>query len=142
MGKTNDEMHFGDEGFEAAFGDDAAHQKYANADPMDQIVDIREHDVPYIARCAIDHGYRVGHWYDVTCNTDDVITLKRDEKMIKRADPVILAYDIETSKAPLKFPDASHDFVMMISYMVDGQVHFAFVVNKVHCFSKKDKRVI
>lgn len=32
-----------------------------------------------------------------------------------------MAYDIETTKAPLKFPDQQHDQVMMISYMIDGQ---------------------
>jgi len=41
---------------------------------------------------------------------------------LKRADPVVLAFDIETSKSPLKFPDAVVDSVMMISYMIDGQV--------------------
>jgi DNA polymerase epsilon subunit 1 len=39
---------------------------------------------------------------------------------VKRADPVVMAYDIETTKAPLKFPDQATDQVMMISYMVDG----------------------
>jgi DNA polymerase epsilon subunit 1 len=34
---------------------------------------------------------------------------------------VILAFDIETTKLPLKFPDAAIDQVMMISYMIDGQ---------------------
>ncbi|KAG9715546.1 DUF1744-domain-containing protein, partial [Aureobasidium melanogenum] len=33
----------------------------------------------------------------------------------------ILAFDIETCKAPLKFPDAAVDQIMMISYMIDGQ---------------------
>lgn len=37
------------------------------------------------------------------------------------ADPVVMAYDIETTKLPLKFPDAAIDKVMMISYMIDGQ---------------------
>lgn len=37
------------------------------------------------------------------------------------ADPVVMAYDIETCKAPLKFPDAAVDQIMMISYMIDGQ---------------------
>lgn len=32
-----------------------------------------------------------------------------------------MAFDIETSKAPLKFPDQQVDQIMMISYMVDGQ---------------------
>lgn len=33
-----------------------------------------------------------------------------------------LAFDIETTKLPLKFPDSSTDAIMMISYMIDGQV--------------------
>lgn len=37
------------------------------------------------------------------------------------ADPVVMAYDIETCKAPLKFPDSAVDQIMMISYMIDGQ---------------------
>ena len=37
-------------------------------------------------------------------------------------DPVVMAYDIETTKLPLKFPDAAIDQIMMISYMIDGQV--------------------
>ena len=32
-----------------------------------------------------------------------------------------MAYDIETAKAPLKFPDATIDQIMMISYMIDGK---------------------
>lgn len=34
----------------------------------------------------------------------------------------MLAFDIETTKLPLKFPDAETDQIMMISYMIDGQV--------------------
>ena len=32
-----------------------------------------------------------------------------------------MAFDIETTKLPLKFPDAAFDQIMMISYMIDGQ---------------------
>ena len=32
-----------------------------------------------------------------------------------------MAFDIETTKLPLKFPDAVIDQIMMISYMIDGQ---------------------
>ena len=32
-----------------------------------------------------------------------------------------MAFDIETTKAPLKFPDQQNDQIMMISYMIDGQ---------------------
>lgn len=37
-----------------------------------------------------------------------------------------MAFDIETTKLPLKFPDAETDQIMMISYMIDGQVSRAF----------------
>lgn len=36
-----------------------------------------------------------------------------------------MAFDIETTKLPLKFPDAESDQIMMISYMIDGQVSWA-----------------
>ncbi|KAH3704607.1 hypothetical protein DPMN_079666 [Dreissena polymorpha] len=41
--------------------------------------------------------------------------------LLQFADPVVLAFDIETTKLPLKFPDSSVDQIMMISYMIDGQ---------------------
>ncbi|XP_070151700.1 DNA polymerase epsilon catalytic subunit 1 isoform X2 [Polyergus mexicanus] len=41
--------------------------------------------------------------------------------MIEPPEPIVLAYDIETTKLPLKFPDANIDQIMMISYMIDGQ---------------------
>lgn len=50
------------------------------------------------------------------------ISFKRLEERVARAEPVVLAFDIETTKAPLKFPDQMTDQVMMISYMIDGQV--------------------
>jgi len=36
-------------------------------------------------------------------------------------DAIVMAFDIETTKLPLKFPDANTDQIMMISYMIDGQ---------------------
>ena len=39
-----------------------------------------------------------------------------------QAEPRVLAFDIETTKAPLKFPDVTLDRIYMISYMLDGQV--------------------
>ncbi len=63
---------------------------------------------------------RVGKWYTVEAK-HGVTSLACIEERIQRADPVVLAYDIETTKLPLKFPDAIIDRVMMISYMIDGQ---------------------
>ncbi|KAK7064720.1 DNA polymerase epsilon catalytic subunit [Favolaschia claudopus] len=89
-------------------------------DPREGIIDIREYDVPYYLRVAIDNDIRVGLWYAVTFTAGQP-AFKQIVERVKRADPVVMAYDIETTKAPLKFPDQSIDQVMMISYMVDGQ---------------------
>jgi DNA polymerase epsilon subunit 1 len=63
---------------------------------------------------------RVGKWYTVEAK-HGVTTIKCLEDRLQRADPVVMAYDIETTKLPLKFPDAAIDQIMMISYMIDGQ---------------------
>lgn len=89
-------------------------------DPRDGIIDVREYDVPYYLRVAIDKEIRVGLWYLITFNAG-VPEFHNLIERVKRADPVVMAYDIETTKAPLKFPDQAIDQVMMISYMVDGQ---------------------
>ncbi|KAG6911037.1 hypothetical protein DXG01_005453 [Tephrocybe rancida] len=89
-------------------------------DPRESIIDVREYDVPYYLRVAIDNDIRVGLWYAVTFTAGQPSFLQLKEK-VKRADPVVMAYDIETTKAPLKFPDQAIDQVMMISYMIDGQ---------------------
>lgn len=91
-----------------------------DVDPRESIIDVREYDVPYYLRVAIDMDMRVGLWYTVTF-TEGQPAFKPIVERVKRADPVVMAYDIETTKAPLKFPDQAIDQVMMISYMVDGQ---------------------
>lgn len=89
-------------------------------DASDSIVDIREYDVPYHVRVAIDKGIRIGKWYTVEAK-HGAISLKCIEERLQRAEPVVLAYDIETTKLPLKFPDSLIDQIMMVSYMIDGQ---------------------
>jgi DNA polymerase elongation subunit (family B) len=111
----------------------------------DHIIDIRESDVPYYIRCAIDHGIRVGLWYDII-PVEGGTTLrsslwrvapghsfragfelrKKDDE--HRPEPRVCAFDIETTKLPLKFPDPEFDRVMMISYMLDGQGYL--IVNR------------
>ncbi|KAG7095213.1 hypothetical protein E1B28_005988 [Marasmius oreades] len=98
----------------------SAHTVASREDPREGIVDIREYDVPYYLRVAIDNDIRVGLWYAVTFTAGQP-TFRHLPDRVKRADPVVMAFDIETTKAPLKFPDQSIDQVMMISYMVDGQ---------------------
>ncbi|XP_018524002.1 DNA polymerase epsilon catalytic subunit A [Lates calcarifer] len=92
------------------------------SDQLDNIVDMREYDVPYHVRVSIDLKIHVAHWYNVryrgSAYPPEIV--RRDD-LVERPDPVVLAFDIETTKLPLKFPDAESDQIMMISYMIDGQ---------------------
>ncbi|KAK3107356.1 hypothetical protein FSP39_012618, partial [Pinctada imbricata] len=88
---------------------------------FDNIVDMREYDVPYHVRVSIDLKIFVGHWYSIRGRGSLPVEIKHREDLVDRPDPVVLAYDIETTKLPLKFPDAQTDQIMMISYMIDGQ---------------------
>ena len=65
--------------------------------------------------------YRVGLWYTVK-EENGLISIQRRFDRVLPAEPTVLAFDIETTKAPLKFPDSDFDQIMMISYMIDGQV--------------------
>lgn len=47
--------------------------------------------------------------------------LTRRADLLQRAEPRICAWDIETTKLPLQFPNAEYDQVFMISYMIDRQ---------------------
>jgi DNA polymerase epsilon subunit 1 len=77
-------------------------------------------------RAAIDLRLFVGLWYRVSgCGARRVPTIERNPALIDQPDPVVLAFDIETTKSPLKFPDSAVDEIMMISYMIDGQVRGA-----------------
>ncbi|KAL9143406.1 hypothetical protein ABFS82_14G234200 [Erythranthe guttata] len=89
-------------------------------DFVDCINDLREFDVPYHVRFAIDKDIRCGQWYDVSVSSAGTTVEKRTD-LLQRAEVHVCAFDIETTKLPLKFPDAEYDSVMMISYMVDGQ---------------------
>ncbi|GAU25117.1 hypothetical protein TSUD_274060 [Trifolium subterraneum] len=88
-------------------------------DFLDCIIDLREYDVPYHVRFAIDNDIRCGLWYDVVVSNDGV-TLERRTDLLQRAEVRVCAFDIETTKLPLKFPDADYDSIMMISYMCVG----------------------
>ena len=127
-------------------------------DPMQNLIDMREYDVPYVVRTCIDLEIRAGCWYTATpvtlvssnTTTTSTATTKpynnneqnKEEKDGKddekdrilgsaelsdqdftkiKAEPSYLAFDIECTKAPLKFPNADIDEIYMISYMVNGQ---------------------
>jgi len=96
---------------------------------LSYIVDIREYDVLYVQRVAIDTGYRVGLWYDVVPeNGTGSCTLRPRPDILDRPLLKKMAFDIETTKAPLKFPNPESDNIMMISYMLDGDGYL--IVNR------------
>lgn len=78
--------------------------------------------MPYHVRVSIDMKIFCGSWYTVkttNSNTPPIVTPRND--LIERPEPIVLAFDIETTKLPLKFPDAASDQIIMISYMIDAQ---------------------
>ncbi|KAL3319162.1 hypothetical protein Ciccas_002174 [Cichlidogyrus casuarinus] len=89
--------------------------------PLDYLIDIREFDVPYTVRVCIDMNIFCAHWYNVKSVPGQSPTIMKNEHILSWPDPVVLAFDIETTKLPLKFPDSAIDQIMMISYMIDGQ---------------------
>ncbi|KAL3518505.1 hypothetical protein ACH5RR_021094 [Cinchona calisaya] len=126
MSVKNDLMHIVERNQEKLDASEAyefiltGRSKQRAQDFMDCILDLREYDVPYHVRFAIDNDVRSGQWYDVTVSSSG-IELKRRTDLLQRAEVHVCAFDIETTKLPLKFPDAEYDSIMMISYMVDGQ---------------------
>lgn len=116
-------------------------QEALNKDPFSCLVDMREYDVPYVVRVCTDLDIRVGTWYTVSVGLDETgdddnlsgdpqshdkmkpntggVTLSEPDNETK-AEPTFLAFDIECTKAPLKFPSADVDEIFMISYMVSG----------------------
>ena len=88
---------------------------------MSKITDIREYDVAYHIRIMLDHEIRCSFWYDVSLKGHMLDKMTHLPDKLDKADLRIFAFDIETSKSPLKFPDSKFDQIMMISYIVDGK---------------------
>ena len=95
------------------------------------ITGIREYDVPYHCRVCIDTGLRAGKWFDLTVDDQFAMDIKPNQTKESMPDLKVLAYDIETSKDPLKFPDAEKDQVMMISLMYEGEAFL--IINRGFC---------
>lgn len=94
----------------------------ATGDPLDTLLDMREYDVPYAMRVAIDLDVRVGAWYTVTPDHNALTcSIEWQKDLLELCEPRVLAFDIECEKSPLKFPNPEHDRVFMISYMVANQ---------------------
>lgn len=92
-----------------------------NTDLLSTLLGMREYDVPYLVRVCTDLDIRAGAWYTVTPNADNAGVVLSEKDVLTPASPTYMAFDIECTKAPLKFPDANVDSIFMISYMVNGK---------------------
>ncbi|KHN69707.1 DNA polymerase epsilon [Ordospora colligata OC4] len=99
------------------------------------IVSICEYDIPAEVRVANVLGIRCGKWY-VFWYDGEKYMIERSERIVF-PDLRILAFDIETSKKPLKFPSADYDEVMMISVKTESKGYL--IVNR-QLVSKDIKR--
>ena len=89
-------------------------------DSLEHIEDLREDDVQYHVRVCIDNNIRCGKWYKVNNRSELGASLQVLDDKVTKNPVTVLAFDIETTKAPLKFPDPRVDSIMLISYMIDG----------------------
>eukprot|EP00983_Pelagomonas_calceolata_P106842 1159279-Pelagomonas_calceolata.AAC.4 len=89
-------------------------------DVTEYLEDMREYDVPYHVRFAIDCDIRCGYWYNVKCQ-DGVTTMEWRSDLLQRAEPRVCAWDIECTKLPLQFPNAEYDQVSAWSAAAFGQ---------------------
>jgi DNA polymerase epsilon subunit 1 len=80
---------------------------------------MREMDVVYYTRACIDLDIRCGLWFEVSF-TPLTAECRRLPEKLTNPNLRVFAFDIETTKLPLKFPVATKDQVMMISYVIDG----------------------
>lgn len=103
-------------------------EKRTQVDLLDEILDIREYDVPYHTRVMIDLDIRCSLWYKMQYSEGFISKIECIKEKVERPHLRIMAFDIETSKMPLKFPDARYDQIMMISYMIDHKAYL--IVNR------------
>ncbi|CAI2378542.1 unnamed protein product [Moneuplotes crassus] len=86
-----------------------------------KIIELREYDVRYYNRVCIDNEIRVSFWYELDIEEEKITRMTHLTEKLDKPELKIFAFDIETTKAELKFPDAQNDSIMMISYMIDGK---------------------
>ncbi|KAF8298815.1 putative DNA polymerase epsilon catalytic subunit [Trypanosoma cruzi] len=110
------------------FEDDPFDSNISSERWVDWVQEMREYDVKYHMRVAIDLGIFVGVWYDVIVHEGEAKVTRCDDSAYAPAMPRVCAFDIETTKAPLKFPQPEVDQIYMISYMLDGRGYL--IVNR------------
>ncbi|OII73551.1 DNA polymerase epsilon catalytic subunit [Cryptosporidium ubiquitum] len=109
------------EDFELYYEQDHQIHENKSIDVLDLVSEIYEYDVQYETRVMIDNSISIGMWYDFVRWTHELSELNCLENDTSAPDLRSLAWDIETTKDPLKFPNVEKDQIMMISCMFEGQ---------------------
>jgi DNA polymerase epsilon subunit 1 len=86
-----------------------------------KIIELREYDVTYYNRVCIDNEIRVSFWYELEIEENKIQRITYLPDKLDKPAFKIFAFDIECTKAPLKFPDPQVDSISLISYMIDGE---------------------
>jgi len=86
-------------------------------DVVSQIVNVHEYDIPIENQVGYDFNIRCGSWYEASFDGEKYNFVKNDR--ITHPDLKIFAFDIETTKPPLKFPNPEYDQIMMISILTE-----------------------
>ncbi|KAL0266116.1 UNVERIFIED_CONTAM: hypothetical protein PYX00_011832 [Menopon gallinae] len=101
------------------------------------ITGVYEYDIPFEMSVLIEMGLRCGNWYLVRYD-EETYFFRKEEGIAHYPEMRVLAFDIETTKKPLKFPNPEYDEIMMISAMCDSQgyliVNRAFVAEDISDF--------
>ncbi|EZG43301.1 DNA polymerase [Gregarina niphandrodes] len=109
-------------------------KRLIDSDTTYLIDSIYEHDIDIATAYMIDRDIRCGKWYMIDSNPEDkdfpIISSAGESWKSKLPLLRILAWDIETHKAPLKFPQAEIDPVMSISYYTNQGGYL--LVNRQH----------
>ncbi|TBU03206.1 catalytic subunit A of DNA polymerase epsilon [Hamiltosporidium tvaerminnensis] len=82
------------------------------------IKEIYEYDIPYEVVISVELNIKCGSWYEIKYEGEKYII----NPLLYEVPPElrIFAFDIETTKQPLKFPNAEIDEVMMISILTSN----------------------
>ncbi|MES1919714.1 DNA polymerase epsilon catalytic subunit, variant 2, partial [Bonamia ostreae] len=105
-----------------------AHSSENRKNIFGAIEEIREHDINFLQRFLMDNKIRIGNWYNLVSDRDGTVSVKILNDKLDRPNMNICAFDIETTKAPLRFPDSEIDEIMMISLMINTQGYL--IVNR------------
>lgn len=98
--------------------EDIYSEYYGEETRNDGIYKIYEHDIPIDVQVGNTYNLRCGLWYDISYTGSEYNIVKNER--ITYPNLRIMAFDIETTKPPLKFPNAETDEIMMISIMTES----------------------